>query len=616
LLSLLAAVWTIDALLQLAAPSDPQIRPDGSAFAYVYRGSVHVQPLKSGGTAERAGSGSRPRWSPDSKYLAFLDGQIFLSDLSGAQARAVTHAPGRISSFAWAPDSRHIAYLATDASVPEDPIVMGRARSFSRLYVQSVSGEPARLVTTANRHVVSFALSPDYTRAAYAAQPSPENRDSFNVDLYEIDLRTSDERKLVVQPGRDADPYYSPDGRFVAFHSQGGSQNYFEARQIGLISTGGGDIRYITRNHPFDVFRGGTVMRWINTEQIVYTAGRGLTDVLVKHRLQADAAEVLAENISGAASFSANGDTAVYLKTSRERPPEIFVRDAGSERQVTNLQAGIASLPRVRSERVTWKSPDGLQIEGVLWLPIDYQAGKRVPVAVELHGGPTGVALDAFPTPRVYPVQVFLQNGIAVFAPNFRGSSNYGPAFRLKNAQSQGIGDYQDVMSGVDHLIARGIADPDRLGIMGWSYGGYLTAAIIAQTNRFKAASIGAPASDWITYYGQSDGPREVLRSYFGGTPWEVPENYNRHSPRYRLKNIRTPSLLQVGSLDINHNAEIYQALVDHNVPVEYVIYPREGHAITEPQHVRDLMERNLRLLLRRLKPLSREKAKAPSRVQ
>jgi dipeptidyl aminopeptidase/acylaminoacyl peptidase len=532
-----------------------------------------------------------------------VDGQVFLSDLSGAQAHAVTRAPARISAFAWSADSRHIAYLAVEASVPEDPIVVGNARSFSRLYLQPVSGGNVRLVTRANRHVISFALSPDFTRAVYAAQPSPENRDSFNVDLYEIDLRTGEERNLVVQPGRDADPSYSPHGRSIVFHSQAGSQNYFEARHIGMVPSGGGTIRYITESHPFDVFRGGNLLRWINSEQLVYTAGRGLTDILVKHTLKANKAEVLAENVSGAASFSASGETAVYLKTSPERPQEIFLRDSGGERQVTNLQADIAMLPRVRSERMIWKSADGLQIEGVLWLPMNNQPGQRVPLVVELHGGPTGVALDAFPMPRIYPTQVLLQHGIAVFAPNFRGSANYGPAFRLKNAQSQGIGDYQDVMAGVDHLIARGIADADRLGIMGWSYGGYLTAAIITQTNRFKAASIGAPASDWITYYGQSDGPREVLRSYFGGTPWEVPENYNRHSPRYRLKNIRTPSLLQVGSLDINHNAEIYQALIDHDVPVEYVVYPREGHAITEPKHVLDLLERNLRWFLSRLNP-------------
>jgi dipeptidyl aminopeptidase/acylaminoacyl peptidase len=216
----------------------------------------------------------------------------------------------------------------------------------------------------------------------------------------------------------------------------------------------------------------------------------------------------------------------------------------------------------------------------------------------DLHGGPTGVTLNSFPVPRVYPFQAFLQRGIAVFSPNFRGSANYGAEFRLKNARSQGIGDYDDVMTGIDNLIAKGIADPDRLGIMGWSYGGYLAASVITQTNRFKAASIGAPATEWFTYYGQSDAGPEILSTYFGGSPWEKPENYARHSSRAGLKNIRTPALLQVGSLDINHNGEIYRALVDHQVPVEYVIYPREGHGITEPKHVKDLMERNLRWFL------------------
>ncbi|MBI1790375.1 MAG: S9 family peptidase, partial [Acidobacteria bacterium] len=241
-----------------------------------------------------------------------------------------------------------------------------------------------------------------------------------------------------------------------------------------------------------------------------------------------------------------------------------------------------------------WKSRDGLGIEGVLWLPFNYQPGGRVPLLVELHGGPTGVALESFPTPRTYPTQVFLEQGYAVFAPNFRGSSNYGASFRLKNIESQGFGDFDDVMTGVDLLIEKGIADPDRLGVMGWSYGGFLSAWIIGHTHRFKAASIGAPATDWITYYGQSDGPREVLWTYFGGNPWDKAANYLRHSPRAALAQARTPTLLQVGDRDINHCAEIYQALTGHKVPVEYALYPREGHGFVEPAHQRDVMNRNL----------------------
>jgi dipeptidyl aminopeptidase/acylaminoacyl peptidase len=273
---------------------------------------------------------------------------------------------------------------------------------------------------------------------------------------------------------------------------------------------------------------------------------------------------------------------------------------------VTQLQKDVSALPAIDSRVVRWRSPDGLEIEGILWLPVGYKEGTRVPLLVELHGGPTGVALHTFPDPRIYPLQVFLQRGMAVLAPNFRGSSNYGAAFRLKNALSQGVGDYQDVMSGVDALIAQGIADPERLGVMGWSYGGYLTGAVITQTNRFRAASVGAPATDWITYYGQFDGSKEVLWTYFGGTPWEVPDNYIRHSTRNGLHKIRTPSLLQVGDRDIHHNAEIFQALTDHNVPVEYVSYPREGHRIAEPAHQRDLLERNLRWFTERVLDLHR----------
>ena len=594
---LAAAVWTIDALLQLASPSDPQIRPDGGAFAYVYRGAVYTQSLEAGSAAARVASGSRPRWSPDSKHLAFLqDGQVRSGD-----SRTLARSQAPVTAYSWTPDGRQIAYLAPDASDANDPIIAGRPGAYSRLYLQPVSGGEARLISRRDRHVISFSISPDMARAVYAAQPSPANRDSLTADLFEVELSSGEERRLVVQPGRDADPFYSPDGRWIAFHSQAGSQNYFEARHIGIVRSGG-TIRYITRNHSFDVFRGGNLLRWLDSENLIYTAGRGQMDILVRHNLKTDQAESVTENISGAASFSSRGDISVYLKTSTSRPPEIFAGDSRGERRVTNLQAAVAELPPVRSESLKWTSKDGVTVEGVLWPPIGYKPGARVPVLVELHGGPTGVVLNAFPSPRTYPTQVFLQHGIAVFAPNFRGSVNFGAPFTMKSALSQGIGDYQDVMTGIDYLIERGIADPDRLGVMGWSYGGYLAASVITQTQRFKAASIGAPATDWITYYGQSDGPREILKSYFGGTPWEVPQNYQRHSPRFRLREIRTPSLLQVGAMDINHNAEIYQALLDHDVPVEYVVYPREGHGITEPKHVRDLLERNLSWFLRWLK--------------
>jgi dipeptidyl aminopeptidase/acylaminoacyl peptidase len=415
-------------------------------------------------------------------------------------------------------------------------------------------------------------------------------------------VRTLSEKPLVVQPGRDADPSYSPDGKWIAFHSQGGTLNYFAARNVGLIASGGGTIRYLTEhpNLPLDVFRGGNAFAWsVDSRTLYYLGGDSVRDYLFRQDLASGRLERVTERVSSTVSFTPDLSRGVFLKASGSRPAEVTLLEGSAEKRLTNIGAAVAGYPTVEPRKVSWKSRDGLPIEGILMLPFHYQPGQRVPLLVELHGGPTGVVTDSFPVPRTYPTQVFLEKGFAILAPNFRGSVNYGAEFRLKNIDSQGFGDFDDVMTGVDWLIAQGIADPQRLGVMGWSYGGYLTAWTIGHTDRFKAASVGAPATDWITYYGQSDGPRSTLLTYFGGTPWDKPEAYIRHSPRTGIANIRTPALLQVGALDINHNSEIYWSLTDRNIPVEYVVYPREPHGFSEPAHQRDLMERNLRWFVR-----------------
>jgi dipeptidyl aminopeptidase/acylaminoacyl peptidase len=601
--AMLLAKWTVEALLGLTQIQDPQIRPAGEMYSYVQNGEILLSPLR-GGEARHIHKGRRPRWSPDSNRLAFItraDGtdQIFIYEMASGSLHQFTHAKASTGFYSWAPDGRAIAFLAADPGPSPDPIVSGQHSNFSRLYWQAMDAAAARQITSGTAHVASFAISPSGDTAVYAAHPSPANEDSLQSDLYTVDLKTLAVRPLVVQPGRDGEPSWSPDGKWIAFHSQGGTNNYFEKRDVAVIPSAGGPIRYITRGHPEDVFRNGNAFTWTpDSGALIYTAGKGIEDVLVRHDIGSGVATTLAGHIAGAASFTSDLSQAVFLQVNADHPPEVMLLKGTSLRQLTHVQDAVSAFPRFSSEVVKWKSRDGLPVEGMLWLPVGYRTGTRVPLLTELHGGPTGVVLDAFPTPRTYPIQVFLEKGIAVFAPNFRGSVNYGAEFRLRNALSQGEGDYDDVMTGIDSLIARGIADPDRLGVMGWSYGGYLTTSIVTKTNRFKAASIGAPATDWITYYGQSDGPKEVLWTYFGGTPWDVPDNYSRHSPRSRLKDVRTPCLLQVGLLDINHNAEIYRALTDNHVEAAYVVYPREYHSISEPAHVRDVMERNERWFL------------------
>jgi dipeptidyl aminopeptidase/acylaminoacyl peptidase len=619
--------WTLDALMELKTVDDPEINADGSNVAFVvrsvnftrnaYDSEIWTMKVAGGKPSQLMNphfTDTWPRWSGDGKGLAFLSRrggstQIYVADQIDKEVRKLTDSATDVTCFKWSPDHQRIGYLACDGLSSEeerrrqagdDAIVADQNYKFSRLYVISLKGK-AELITPADRHVTSFDWAPDGSRIVYAGQVTPRNRDSFNIDLYQIDLKTKQETPLVVQPGRDADPSYSKDGHFVAFHSQAGSQNYFEARHVGIVPSGGGHIRYLTESFEGDVFRGGDKFWWSSeSSELIFGAGVGTRDYLFSFDLRHEAFRRLLANLHGPSSFSItqDGRHAAFIKSPNSRPPEVYIAELGGmgieERQLSDVTPQISDFPAIPTRTLRWKSKDGVDIEGVLRMPSGGKAGERVPLLVELHGGPTGVALEGFPVPRTYPVQLFLQEGFAVLSPNFRGSSNYGAKFRLANIKSQGIGDLDDIMTGIDLLVEQGIVDPERLGVMGWSYGGFLGAWIIGHTDRFKAASIGAPGADWISWYGASDGPREVMWTYFGGKPWDTWEMYNRHSPRYSLVNAKTPSLLLHGEKDIDSAPEIYQALTDVGTPVEFVTYPREGHGFVEPMHQRDLMSRNL----------------------
>jgi len=628
--------WTMDAIMALKNISDLEISPDGSKVAYVVRSAnfqrkaydSQIWVVSTAGGTSRPLKSSHvsdgwPRWSKTGNRLAFVsrrDGrlQVYVVAAPDGEPKKLTASPTGVGDFKWSPDDSHIGYLAVDALSPEeearvqagdDPIVANQGYRYSRLYQIPTSGGPEKRITTSNRHVTSFDFAPDRKKVVYSGQVTPRNRDTFHVDLYELDLSTGRETPLVAQEGRDAVPCYSPDGRWIAFHSQAGKINYFEERHVGLVPSGGGKIRYPTHNLPADVFRGGNEFWWTqDSSELIFGAGVGTQDHLFTVGLKDGTSSRLIESLAGPSSFSisSDGQQVAFLKSSPSAPSQLYTaKKTGAQWKETvlvSLNPEIASLPKVTAKTLRWKSKDGLEVEGVLRLPFSYQEGKRVPLLVELHGGPTGVALEGFPISRTYPVQLFLQEGFAVLAPNFRGSSNYGGKFRLANIESQGFGDFDDVMTGIDLLIQQGIADPDRLGVMGWSYGGFLSAWILGHSDRFKAISVGAPGVDWISWYGMSDGPREVLWTYFGGKPWDHWESYNRHSPRYSLQHAKTPSLLLHGEEDIDDVAEIFQALSDLNVPVEFVTYPREGHGIAEPAHQRDLMRRNLQWFKRWVK--------------
>src|SRR6185436_18171228 len=267
-------------------------------------------------------------------------------------------------------------------------------------------------------------------------------------------------------------------------------------------------------------------------------------------------------------------------------------------RRLTDLNAQTAAFTTSTLEVISWKSQDGATIEGVLHKPADFDPSRRYPLLIVIHGGPTGVSRAIPFTSAIYPIDVWVPRGVLVLEPNYRGSAGYGEKFRALNVRNLGVGDAWDVLSGVDALIAKGFVDPARVGTMGWSQGGYISAFLATHdAARFKAISVGAGISDWMTYYVNTD-IHPFTRQYLKATPWDDPDIYQKTSPISYVKNAKTPTLIQHGELDkrvpIPNAYQLRQALEDRGVPVKMVVYKGFGHGIDKPKQQRSVLEQNL----------------------
>jgi dipeptidyl aminopeptidase/acylaminoacyl peptidase len=622
---------TIEQSLNLRSVSSPKISPDGRLVAFQMTETnwdenefVSQIWIASTATGERfqltrgKKSAGQADWAPDGKRLAFIsdrDGKshIYVISPFGGEAVQLTAVDTGVGAFEWSPDGSSIAYTSQG---PEDKPRKDRKDKYgefeivkgdyllSHLWLIKVPAEitekpkPEQLTKGREFTVSGFEWSPDSTRIAFSAARDPDLSSSDTSDIWTVRVADKYVRKLVDTPGPDRNPVWSPDGRQIAFETAAGKQfHYYANSHIAVIDAEGSSKPRLLAE-TFD--EQPRLDRW--------TAGGIYFEALQRttsHLFRLDPAtgkiarvsEPAAAMVAGA-SFTRDARAAAFVCGGANRPSEICVSALPSfePKPLTDVAAQYKPYKVAHREVIEWKSKDGTVIEGVVVKPADFDSSRKYPLLVVIHGGPTGVDLPVISPDRYYPVEMFAAKGAVVLRPNYRGSAGYGEKFRSLNVRNLGLGDYEDVISGVDALIAKGFVDRDRIGAMGWSQGGYISAFITTYSDRFKAVSVGAGISDWMTYYVNTD-IHPFTRQYLKSTPWDDPEIYRKTSPISYISTAKTPTLIQHGELDkrvpIPNAYELYQALEDKGVPAKLIVYKGFGHGITKPKQQRAVMEHN-----------------------
>ena len=592
-----------------------------------WRPSVHVYPV--GAAGQRAWRvetpASSPAWSPDGRWLAFMSNRsgkrnVWRVGLDGTPAEQLTDVVGELGEFRWSPDGRRLAYLVTDPPAEEelrqvqekrDARVVGEAYRFARLYrldLDAAAGRVGQPLTQPHLQVgghrgaglsgAAFEWSPDGSAIAFSHSPSPSGDDWVRADVSVVDVATGRVRPLAATPAAEGGVAWSPDGRWIAVTVSDTPPTYALTFRVVLVSPADGTARPLADS--FD--RRPAIVGWTrDARAVVISEARGTVARLSALPAGGGAAVDLSPDtlMVSAPTLNPAGTYVGFVAEAPDRAPEPYVSRLMpfAPLRVAALQS-LPAIPMGRTESIRWRSFDGREIEGLLTYPVGYRPGSRVPLLTILHGGPPASFTQTFTGGvSAYPIAAFASAGFAVLRPNVRGSSGYGREFRYANLRDWGGGDFRDALAGIDALVHQGVVDADRLGVMGWSYGGYLTAFAITQTTRFRAASVGAGITDLISYVGTADIPGFV-GSYFGGEFWDAPELWHDRSAVLNVKAVTTPTLIQHGENDlrvpISQGYELYTALKRRNVPVTMVVYPRQGHVIDEPKLQLDVMRRNL----------------------
>ncbi len=555
-------------------------------------------------TRTSEGSSYNPSWSPDEEWISFTskrgdETQIFLIRLDGGEAFPLTDHKQGVNSYLWSPDSKHIAFTATE---PKSKQSEAREKQYGRFEVEDaeyrmthlwmVEVDPgktpeAKQLTSGEKFTVgSFRWSPDGKKIAFDHRPDPLINSYSKSDISVIDIESGKIIPLVTQPGPDGGPRWSPDGRWIAFNTGMGDDRYYVNGELAKIPAEGGEIAVLTESFDEDPY----MVDWKEAGIYLEASEKTFRRLYLLDPSSRQTKKVIdsPENIYGV-SIANDGNTIAFTGYDRNSLPEIFrsTLESSNPVRITTMTRQVAEWNTGSREIIQWKSKDGIMIEGILWKPENYSPQTKYPLLVIIHGGPASISRPVLVAGGVYPYLQWLNKGALILQPNYRGSTGYGEKFRSLNVRNLGVGDMWDVESGVDYLINKGMVDPDRVGAMGWSQGGYISAFLTTNSKKFKAISVGAGISNWVTYYVNTD-IHPFTRHYLQATPWDDMNIYLKTSPMTNIKKASTPTLIQHGEFDrrvpIPNAYELFQGLQDEGVEVKLIVYKDFGHGISRPK--------------------------------
>jgi len=588
------------------------ISPDGQRVAWVEkifdkgrdtgRAAVFASTVDAGAAPRKLGEGRQIAWSHDGKRLAWIDKQLTVATI-GAGAVTLTKLDGTLASPAWSPDDTRIAILFAEHGVGGGPLnatpaetgVIGGAVHNQRITLVDVKTRTATPISPPELHVYEATWSPDGKTFALTAAAGPGDNNWWIAQLYTMPATGGAVAPIYKPELQIAQPVWSPDGTTIAFIGGLMSDEGFTGGDVYTIPAGGG--RAV--NHTAGRKSSPNTVVWTSPAQLLLVEYVGGSTALATLDLTSQNIDRLWQGDEGVhtgtwGNFSAarDGKTVALIRSDFQHPPEIWAGAVGAWKQLTRLNASHHAAWG-DAKNLTWKS-EGRDVQGWLLYPSDFDPAKRYPMIVMPHGGPAGIAQPRWPEPS-FNDATLAALGYFVLLPNARGSFGQGEAFVRANVKDFGGGDLRDVMAGVDTALKLAPIDPNRLGIAGWSYGGYMTMWAITQTNRFKAALAGAGIADWQSYYGENSIDQWMI-PYFGASVYDDPAVYAKSSPITFVKKVRTPTLITVGERDgecpAPQSYELWHALDALRIPTELVVYAGEGHWFVDPKHKRDLLDR------------------------